>query len=636
MDDYECCPTNILPDHNGRGVTYWGPITATIQAITGTVPGTVSFAFTPTQPACYQLEDNCVVYFNSNLNNANSNTDATIKLKINTFDPSIICLPRIDGYVGNQAFDLVNAKDNQGNPQYLGTITNSITFENHSTVEVTLTSLRIFRVYQMCNLDWDKMGCCEGTASCVSTFPAPIGTVACSHGQSVASVGLDSTRVDYPCNFETCGGRSYSFYKDPTFNNTIIPAGGTVQWTFDFSSFSTHNYLQGDVCLFNFNKIYPTSTDTNNNYIKLDTSINGNTLPWGFYLSNQGPSGGTQHPLYPSRDLAGFLPYYHDSGTNTITLINSGSVPVKMEDNYGVNIYRIYQTSQVHPYTISTYTTEGGTITPWGNIELDKHDNQAFTIQANSGYTISQIRVDSNTIYPCPPDCNEYEKIIYDVQEDYIIDAVFGECGVCETCETCYTTCNTGCEVTCETGCEVSCETGCEVSCETGCEISCTTCQTQCQNCQTTCQVSCQTGCEISCQSCNTCQTGCEVSCQTGCEVACQTGCEVGCQTGCEISCQTGCEVCETMCETSTCHSITVTAYDQYGPVSTAVYIDSNYAGTSGTAIQVTEGQHTIGVDDPVGDSHFYVFPDYGELTENPVTINVTTDLEIGASYWNY
>jgi hypothetical protein len=118
--------------------------------------------------------------------------------------------------------------------------------------------------------------------------------------------------------------------------------------------------------------------------------------------------------------------------------------------------------------------------------------------------------------------------------------------------------------------------------------------------------------------------------------VSCQTGCEVSCQTGCEVSCQD----CQTVCETSTCHNITINAYDQYNnSIPTAVYVDGNYAGDAGSPIQVTEGQHTIGVDWDVSYdgtahfAHFDRFPDYGEEYENPVTINVGSDLEIGASY---
>jgi len=527
LDDYECCPTNILPDHNGRGVTYWGPMNTIVPH-----EDSITLYFTPTQPTCYNWKDNCNVYFNSSLN-ATSSTDATIWFQLNTFPPfTAFCPPGRDGYVGYQAIDLVNAKYWDGEtwiPEYIDTITNTLRIINASTIDLTLSSLSIFRVYQMCTLNCGKEDKCDGSLhmGCFGSFDGQY--IPCATLQAAENVGLDITRADFPCNFETCGERSYSFYQNETYNNTIVPAGGTVQWTFDFSSFSTHNYIGGDVCLFNFNKIYPTQTDTINSHVKLDTYINGHTLPWGYYLSNLGPNGQDLHALFPSFDLNSYL-WYLDNGSNTVTLVNSGSVPIKMEDDRGVNVYRIYKTSPVHPYTISASAGYGGTINPSGLVEFDEHDNQSFTVTPSSGFIIYNVRVDDGTIWPCPPQCSSYVYPFYDVVGDHVIVALFDDCGACETCET---------------GCEVSCQTGCEVSCQTGCEVSC----------QTTCELNCQTGCELCQVGCEVCETGCEVSCQTGCEVSCQTGCQVTCQTGCEVACQNcetceDCQYCEVMCMT--------------------------------------------------------------------------------------
>jgi hypothetical protein len=86
-------------------------------------------------------------------------------------------------------------------------------------------------------------------------------------------------------------------------------------------------------------------------------------------------------------------------------------------------------------------------------------------------------------------------------------------------------------------------------------------------------------------------------------------------------------------------HWLTVDAYDGYCwyPLDANIYIDGNYAGTGYAHVQVTEGWHTIWVDDPVWNPYWstytylwYFTDSYGNGASRPVY----SDTYISAVYY--
>lgn len=336
----------------------------------------------------------------------------------------------------------------------------------------------------MCNLEIEMAEGCS----------TPHGSVGgCSEGNEYSLLGnLDPTsgpyigRQDFPCNAETCGGRSftgftfakvgytgYNMGTDQSGNRVIGANGGYLDVYFNFSSCSHDNYLQGDVCLFNFNPMYASSTSGYDD-IKLEAYLNDSITPFAtYYLSNQGGCGSA--PSYNLMNVAG----YNDSGPNHVRLVNrSLDVSVTMVDPF-INIYRTYVSNVIcGPGCSACQMGQGG----------------------------------GGQCSPCYLCYN-----VYCCQTCYGCESCNAGCTTCVECQDCQSyTCQEPCQIACQ-GCNTGCQTCVECQtiqvCTDGWYVcqGCETCQPcyGCQNCQTTCEVACQ-GCQIACQGCQMCVT-CEI-----------------------------------------------------------------------------------------------------------------------------
>jgi len=475
--------------------------------------------FTPTVPKCYASHpypfdqpdgrDSCNIVFNAWPNGNNSG--ASLRYILNGSTVGGCYLSGVAQHGATQGFDLANTD------AYSDTIENTLIIQNVSNSTIQVDHFKIYRIYKMCNPVVLNSGNCPYCEN---------GTILCSGGHPSGTHGsFDSTRVDIPCNCYNGGSLSYSYYHDDNnAGSTLHKLGGTLSWTFNFSTLSD-NYQGKSICLFNFNNVWANSTDPNTTHdIELDLLLGSNTV-MNYYLSRiEGEA------LAPSYDLAQSN-YYNDTGANTVTLKNLGSVDVIVSPNPdgGIDVYRMYKSDTLCPSQCQS-----------GQTECQSCECGCVTCQS-----------------ACQVSCQGCQG-----------------CYGCMICYFCYIACQYGCEVECQgcqTGCEVTCQTECEVSCQTGCQVSCQSgCEVACQNCQTGCEVACQTGCELACQTCEgfcepqcyacetcytcvgtcqTCQTPCEWSCQ-----GCQTGCEISCQESCQLSCQGcygcyTCQACEAGCQ---------------------------------------------------------------------------------------
>ncbi|MCW4018193.1 MAG: hypothetical protein NWF00_05890 [Candidatus Bathyarchaeota archaeon] len=500
------------PFDGSRGVTYWGYPSGPNYTIPPN--GYTTITFTCTEPRCYQRQDWCNFLFLSYANNTTPDQDINLEYTVNGVQLDGCYLSRLAGHGAWQGYDVSQ------HPGYRDVGLNTFVIHNtNNTSTVTIFDFQIFRAYEMCDLSCQSpVDLCDGSTAC-NPIRCRIGT---DHG---SDGNLDTLRVDYPCRYETTGRRSVSGFSVPTAANTTIEPGGCMEWVFNWSpTYTSGNYQQGQICLFNFNQMVPLGPSENED-VSLTAYING-TQFITYYLSKTQGNG-----LAPSYNLLNTGTIYNDTAPNTVKIVNNSDVPVLLDDEGGINIYRVYVTDPVYVYILAT-AGAGGTITPSGTVTVSYNQNQTFNISPSVGYQIDHVDVDG-----VPQGAiNTYT--FYNVTTHHRIDAYFTGCGGCET------TCQAGCEVSCEScyscqDCQVGCEVSCEscYDCQTGCEVFC---QAPCESCQMSCQWTCMTACQLSCQTCNTCQTTCELSCQTGCEVTCETACEVSCMSPC-MMCQMPC-----------------------------------------------------------------------------------------------
>jgi len=435
----------LEPDYiGGRGVTYWGfPNGYNVDIAPD---GTATFSFTCTTPKCFSDSvDNCNIYFNAYAkSNTDPEPDANLTFKVNGTAADGYWVSGVANHGARQGFDITQV--DEGNA-YNDLGANTFTIHNQSDVTVAVEDFKIMRVYPMCNLSLGQSGECDGTLG-----------IMCPERQEEAPNGnLDADnppydgRHDEPCNCEDYGSISFTTYNNASFAHTTIDPLATLEVTFDWTDYSTLNYVRGSVCVFNFNQMYPTTLSTNTD-VTLTAYLNNEATPFTtYYLSNQ-----KEHMSYPSYDLMQATGY-DDDGPNTVKLVNNSDVPVKLNDDHGINIYRTYVTSPITCYC---------------------------TCQT------------CQTCYACQT-CEETCELTCQT--------------ACETCESCYGTCETPCD-TCQ-----SCYSTCETPCDT-CEW-CVTCQTcyPCYICYTC--MTCQSACELACQDCQeACQISCQ-ECQVPCDV---------------------------------------------------------------------------------------------------------------------
>ena len=529
--DANCSPNS--PTQGQKGITIWehpNPNFSYYLAPYGNPNSTVGpLYFTFTQPRCYYGPTQvCNVTYTMEIDRESSGADVgPIRIKLNgTYlgdhyhskrkDHDLTETIDISQEQSNGQWILFNQRD-PGTPNY-------IEFENHDpNVGVYIKGLKIIRVYQMCYLPTDEANQCNDNT--------PGFTPRTCKAQVIYGEQPDfAPRADYPCNYQSCGGYSWTDFNYDN-HNTRVNHGQTISWDWTNPP-AYNNYVGKRSCLFNFNNVVLSANENNNDDVKFSIKVNDSA--WvDFWHTKVGA-----HHMAHSVDLAthpdlsaagGYRDYPNATNHLELRLDSAASVDLILCDGCDnqecppceggkVNLYRVYQTASV-----------------------------------------------------CGSPCQTCYSTCYG-------------CQGCIACYSCYIACQEGCEVTCETGCEVSCQSGCEISCQTGCQVSCQTgcevacqtgCEVACQDCQTGCETICQTGCQLcegwcepgcyACQDCQVncqdCQTGCQVSCQTcqpcencqtGCQVSCQDACQLACQTcqtGCETICQTGCQLCEGWCE---------------------------------------------------------------------------------------
>jgi hypothetical protein len=453
--DYEMRQQN--PFYQGRGITTWNlnheytlpnngqllPYEYATLNFTCTVPK--CYSASNTKPGCGDTnvhgEDTCNVVFNA-WRTGNGSVEDTIKLEY-ILNGSTISPCYISGYAGHgatQAFELANTGcadkyDDMG--------ANTFVIHNTSGYTIQVDHPKIYRTYKMCNL-W---ACAEGFCpTCAGS------TLICSGGSYRGTSGdFDDTREDIPCNCAACGGLSYTCKQDTSYQGHTLYANGTntFSWTFDWNNYSGYNYQGKSICLFNFNQVAPVE-DADSDDIALVARLNGddnNHIINTYYLSRytNNVSG-----LFPSHNLA-TSNYYNDTGSNVVTLTNTGPVDVKMLE--AIDIYRIFQS-----YDICENPCESGC--------------QILCETCNSCSCESCY---SGCETPCVLGCEIF-------------------CYMCETCET-------ACEFACQ-----DCQTcdGC-VTCNTSCQW-CNTCQPceSCYGCYNSCQLcdTCEGGCLPGCYAC--------------------------------------------------------------------------------------------------------------------------------------
>jgi hypothetical protein len=205
---------------------------------------------------------------------------------------------------------------------------NSFIVKNNSSSTIHLDHFKVYRVYKLCNLEAEAQGYCS------SAYAGQ-----CEPGSTAGTTGnLDSSRSDKPCTRNAGGGLSYTQYTNDTYKNTTITPGSSKSWTFDFSgNRSGGNYLGKSICLFNFNQVTTVGTASSSvSDVPVKAFLNGNEINT-YWLSRE-----NMHGMFPSHDLAQSS-YYKDSGSNTVTLQNSGSATIKMLE--AIDVYRIFRTS---------------------------------------------------------------------------------------------------------------------------------------------------------------------------------------------------------------------------------------------------------------------------------------------------
>ena len=525
-DDYNCYSGSTKK--GGRGVTTWGPIDlpSPIAANGGVSP---NLAFTPTQPKCYEGKDFCNLTFRIHAESSATNRDiGPIKLKLwRSIPPPIggweLILDSPDYFISRTSgHDATLTIDLAPIPEYDDESLMYFNFTNNDpTVDIRIKELQTVRCYCMKFL-FDQ--------------------AACSGDQTQTGVDF-ATGHDYPCNYDKCGGMSYTgFTHDNHYFQQIVngnqPDGailepGTTyswQWTNPSATFpgfqGNTNYVAKAHCLFNFNNVSLCDDDGN-------PVSNATTTEVPFQISLDGTNWFTFYQpqnnvhLPHGIDLATheyLKNYYNDApgASNTLYLLIPANpdpgVNLFLADGETglINLYRVYETKPCCP-TISTAVTGSGTISPSGGPFAIPEQGKTFDMTPSGGGSLLDVEIDDVSKGPVDPYNVEWDDINLNLgMEGHEILAEFSTCGSCYACQYC-----------------LACYS-CYISCQVGCEI--------CQDCQTTCEISCQTACEQACQSCQTCQTACELSCQD-CQVCvtCQTSetCPYGYYT-----CQ-GCETCQ-------------------------------------------------------------------------------------------
>jgi hypothetical protein len=376
---YECILDNR---HRAgqQGVTVWGPASA--FEIGPNNDHVVTFRCT--HPKCYQGRDVCNVYFRYEIEPSSSTRNDVGPLFMYMMGQHGAGLyhSKIMGHDVTMAIDLAPM-----DTQYNDTGYNGIAFSNQDPQRtIKISNLRIIRAYGMCAMDKENATCCEEnpTNDCWDNSCGRSGWIVAADGN------LDNTRNDTPCNFEDCGGLSYTGFAIDWVNNdqTIyINPNSSFSWDF-IAPLRTSAYIGPYSCLFNFNQIGLNDTAPGDD-VSFTISLNGNDIATYYH------SRWWDHNIFPTVELCDFPLVYNDTGTNTVTLKNNSSnVKLHLLDNGGVNVYRIYRTKKLGR-NITASSDAHSTIDPSGSVFVLLNDYQQFWMSADQGYALNDVIVDS-------------------------------------------------------------------------------------------------------------------------------------------------------------------------------------------------------------------------------------------------
>jgi hypothetical protein len=397
IQDFNCGTYSSTQSIGNKGLTIWGPKTTDIHLTSGQTSDPLYF--TGTKPKCYSNSPSfCNVTYTLHTG-VTSSSDVVGPITMT------LCSSKGTSSVSRyhskvQGHDLIETHDVSQPPattMYNDTSWNYLTFTNGANVDVWIQGLQVVRGYDMNNLATDMQ------------TPCP-----CQTDATEAERPDFASRLDYPCNYENCGGLSFTthapdnhvYYTSGCPNGTILRPNQTYTWTWTNPSAVTHNgisnYVGPSHCLFNFNNVQ--LCDDNGN---TPSNLQATTDDIAFMLSLDNSHWSTFYHCKNNLNMAHSIDlathsylsqYYNDApnGSNTLYLriINNPGVNLLLIDGgLGLlNLYRVYRTSSLCQ-TITVYQSSGGTISP-GTTTVKQGESKTFTITPNQGGQVTHVWTD--------------------------------------------------------------------------------------------------------------------------------------------------------------------------------------------------------------------------------------------------
>ena len=326
MTDSNCHIDGTNKD-GGKGVTLWGTSVANnIRLAPEGQPGDGHYwTFTGTHPKRYQGGNACLLSWDLLIDSNSPEADVKVDYYLNKepdlgpkFGTSIHS--RIRGHDITEIVDLVPHPD----IPYHDDNHNTLLFKNKSPVRVWINNLRIIRIYGMSSLR-------------TSVFSAKV--------PRESNGNLDPTRKDYPCNFESCGGYSFTKFGPDSSWNTIPPASSRG-WMFKNPIPNPYNYVDSYTCFFNLNNL-DIDNNASGNDVRLGLSVNGSppAIMYHSKLKDRNVAAGVD--LATRHEFSGFFDD-RPGAFNVVTLTNyDPDVSLRLLDGGigRVDVYRVYRTT---------------------------------------------------------------------------------------------------------------------------------------------------------------------------------------------------------------------------------------------------------------------------------------------------
>ena len=402
-----CPPINQV---GGFGTTIWGPLDLEIPPLTN-----VGGSFTCTQPQCYQGANVCNITYTIHTEEDSSGAYVgpigfAISSSFGTFSNDRYH-SKLAGDDCTETQDVSLFENSNGDIIFDDTGSNTLSFTNNDPkVTVWIKGLQIVRGYGMCQLPCDSSQQCNGGMCNGSGVP-------CSTNQTKSGSNDIAPRQDYPCNYENCGGLSYTAYYWDNHNGRILNRETTYTWTWTNpnATFGIYNsYVGPSHCLFNLNNVNTcddqgNAADAITSDVPFQLSLD-NTHWKTFYHVKDG-----NYTMARGVDLATdsvLSQYYNDhpGGTNILYLkIPTNPDPALIHLNDGgdgrVNLYRTYQTQK--QYLVNVYSSTGGTVYYYippntysqvATLGVNAGDTPQFVMMPNTGNVVTAIYVDGNYV----------------------------------------------------------------------------------------------------------------------------------------------------------------------------------------------------------------------------------------------